>query len=148
MNHLSSGSQEMVSESTASPGNLLEIQISDPTPDLNQKLWARSPEICVVKALLVMLVHYIRSLVLATDFKKRNCLSGSCAAQSVIEVRVQLCKDSATEDYQAAAPGREALCFVLSLAERQGPCKLKVDGWRGEKLTGSDIYIFLFCYRD
>lgn len=94
------------------------------------------------------LVHYIGSLVLATDLKKRNCLSGSCAAQSVTEVRVQLCKDSATEDYRAATPGREALCFVLSLAERQGPCKLKVDGWRGEKLTGSDIYIFLFCYHD
>lgn len=62
-------------------------------------------------------VHCIKSLV-TIYINKRNCSSGRYATQGVTEVRVPLCKGSATEDSQAAAPGEERPSPVLSLARR------------------------------
>ena len=53
--------------------------------------------------------------------KKKNCSGGRSATPKVIEAKVQLCRDSATEDSQTATPARKGPASVPSWAKEPGP---------------------------
>lgn len=105
---------------STSSGDLLVMQVLRPYPWPTESETGHGAQKSVSQQTLqVIPMCSIKSLV-TIYLKKKNCSGGMNVTQSVIEARVQLCKDNAIEDYQVATPGKERLCFCAQLS--RGSC--------------------------